>query len=112
MRSIPIGKRQASRLFVIIETVKTTNEDYTMIHRHFGAFAVVAIGFATATPGTARSDSHTISAPIVAPIARQSVPALKLAMGPTSAPQKPGGAGEAPADTQPHKTTKHKHKHS
>jgi hypothetical protein len=33
-------------------------------------------------------------------------------MGPTSAPQKPGGTGEAPADAQPHKATKHKHKHS
>jgi hypothetical protein len=84
-----------------------------MTDRLFEAFAVVALAsFAAATPGMARSDSHTPSAPIAAPIAQQSDPALKLAMGPTSAPQKPGGTGEAPADTQLHKATKHKHKHS
>jgi hypothetical protein len=72
----------------------------------------VAVGFAAATPGMAQSDLHNTSAPIAAPIAQQPVPVLKLAMGPTSALQKPGGAGEAPADKQPHKTTGHKHKHS
>jgi len=30
--------------------------------------------------------------------------AIKLAMGPTSAPQKPGGAGEGPDSSKPHKT--------
>jgi hypothetical protein len=83
-----------------------------MIHCHFRAFAAVSLGFAATTPGMAQSDLHSTSAPIAAPIAQQSVPVLKLAMGPTSAPQKPRGAGEAPADTQPHKTTGHKHKHS
>jgi hypothetical protein len=64
-----------------------------MTHRLFGAIAVVALAsFAVAAPSIAKSDRA-------------------LAMGPTSAPQKPGG-GEAPADTQPHKVTKHKHKHS
>jgi hypothetical protein len=67
-----------------------------MTHRLFGAIAVVALAsFAVAAPSIAKSDR-----------------ALKLAMGPTSAPQKPGGTGEAPADTQPHKVTNHKHKHS
>ena len=67
-----------------------------MTHRLFGAVAVVAlVGLTAAAPGIAKSD-----------------PALKLAMGPTSAPQKPGGTGEAPADAPPHKATKHKHKHS
>ena len=38
-------------------------------------------------------------------------PAVKLAMGPTSAPQKQGGTGEgAPPDSsKPHKKLKHKH---
>jgi hypothetical protein len=75
---------------------KCTNKECTMTHHLFGAIAVVAFAsFAGATPGIAESD-----------------PALKLAMGPTSAPQKPGGTSEAPADTQPHKATRHKHRHS
>ena len=73
-----------------------------MTHRLFGAVAVVALAsFAAATPGIAKSDSHKPSALIALQMAQQSRPALKLAMGPTSAPQKPGGTGEAPADTQP-----------
>ena len=82
-----------------------------MTHRLFGAVAVAALAsFAAATPGSAKSDSH--SALIALQITQQFRPVLKLAMGPTSAPQKPGGTGEAPADTQLHKATKHKHKHS
>ena len=84
-----------------------------MTHRLFGAVAVAALAsFAAATPSIAKSDSRNASAPIAPQTAQQSDPVLKLAMGPTSAPQKPGGTGEAPADTQPHKATKHKHKHS
>ena len=84
-----------------------------MTHRLFGAVAVAALAsFAAATPGSAKSDSHKPSALIALQITQQSRPVLKLAMGPTSAPQKPGGTGEAPADTQLHKATKHKHKHS
>jgi hypothetical protein len=84
-----------------------------MTHRLFGAVAVVAFAsFAAATPSIAKSDSRNPSAPIAPRTAQLSNPALKLVMGPTSAPQKPGGTGEAPADTQPHKATKHKHKHS
>jgi hypothetical protein len=84
-----------------------------MTHRLFGAVAVAALAsFAAATPGSAKFDSPKPSALIALQITQQSCPALKLAMGPTSAPQKPGGTGEAPADTQLHKATKHKHKHS
>jgi len=83
-----------------------------MTHRLFGVIAVAALASFAATPGSAKSDSHTPSALIALQITQQSGPALKLAMGPTSAPQKPGGIGEAPADTQLHKTTKHKRKHS
>ena len=81
-----------------------------MTHRLFGAVAVAALASfaAAATPGSAKSNSH--SALIALQITRQSRPVLRLAMGPTSAPQKPGGTGEAPADTQLHKATKHKHK--
>jgi hypothetical protein len=83
-----------------------------MTHRLFGAVAVAALAsFAAATPGSAKSDSHNPST-LIALQTQQSRPMLKLAMGPTSAPQKPGGTGEAPADTQLHKATKHKHKHS
>ena len=84
-----------------------------MTHRLFGAVAVVALAsFAAATPSIAKSDSRNARAPIAPRTAQQSKPALKLAMGPTSAPQKPGGTSEAPADTQPHKATRHKHRHS
>jgi hypothetical protein len=92
---------------------KRTNKECTMTHRLFGAVAVVALAsFAAATLGIAEPDSDNPSAPIAPRMAQQSDLALKLTMGPTSAPQKPGGTGEAPADTQPHKASKHKHKHS
>jgi hypothetical protein len=73
-----------------------------MTHGLFRAVAIVALAsFAAATPGIAKS-----------PGLFESDPALKLAMGPTSAPQKPGGTGEVAADTPPHKVTKHKKRHS
>jgi len=84
-----------------------------MTHRLFGAVAVVALAtLAAATAGIAKSDPDNPGAPIAPRMAQESDPALKLAMGPTSAPQKPGGTGETPADTQPRKATKHKHRHS
>ena len=83
-----------------------------MTHRLFGAVAVVALAsFAAATPGM-REIRFAQAQRIDCSAITQQSSALKLAMGPTSAPQKPGGTGEAPADTQPHKATKHKHKHS
>ena len=43
--------------------------------------------------------------------AAEAVTAIKVAMGPTSAAQKPGGSGEEPKQmSKPHKKTKHKHK--
>jgi hypothetical protein len=84
-----------------------------MTHGLFGAVAIVALAsFAAATPGIAKSDSNDPGAPVAPRMAQQFDPALKLAMGPTSAPQKPGGTGKVPADTQPHKVTKHKQRHS
>ena len=84
-----------------------------MTRRLLGAAAAVALAsFAAATPCIAKSDSHNPGAAISRRMAQQSRSAPELAMGPTSAPQKPGGTGEAPADTQPRKATKHKHKHS
>lgn len=84
-----------------------------MTHRLFGAAAAVALAsFAAATPSIAKCNSGNARTPIAPQTAQQSNPAPKLAMGPTSAPQKPGGTGEAPADTQPHKATRHKHRHS
>jgi hypothetical protein len=73
---------------------------------------IVLASFAAATPGIAKSDSANPNAPSGPRMAQMSDPVLKLARGPTSAPQKPGGTGEAPADTQPHKATKRKHNHS
>jgi len=83
-----------------------------MTHGLFGTVAIVALAsLAAATPGIAKSDSNNPGA--TAPrTAQQSDPVFKLAMGPTSAPQKPGGTGEVPADTPPHKATKHKQRHS
>jgi hypothetical protein len=83
-----------------------------MTHGLFGAVTIVALAsFAATTPGIVKSDSNNPGAPVAPRMAQQCDPALKLAMGPTSAPQKPGGTGEVPADTPPHKVTKHKQRH-
>jgi hypothetical protein len=47
---------------------------------------------------------------VVAHAPQSSVAAIKLAMGPTSAPQKPGGVADGSNQTlKPHKKAKHKH---
>jgi hypothetical protein len=113
LKSILIGQASGVTTVCCYGNSPRTNKGYTMTHRLFGAVAVAALAsFAAATPGSAKSDSHKSSVLIALQITQQSRPVLKLAMGPTSAPQKPGGTGEAPADTQLHKATKHKHKHS
>jgi hypothetical protein len=105
VKSILIG--QASGVTTVCYYSNSTRANkgytkgYTMTHRLFGAVAAAALAsFAAATPGSAKFDSPKPSALIALQITQQSCPALKLAMGPTSAPQKPGGTGEAPADTQ------------
>jgi hypothetical protein len=72
------------------------------------AAAVVLSSFAMASESTIGQD--LASAPMLAPVQQSSVAAIKLAMGPTSAPQKPGGVGEGSDETpKPHKKAKHKH---
>jgi hypothetical protein len=70
------------------------------------AIAVTLSSVATASERIVGQDSLSASAP--AP--QSSVAAIKLAMGPTSAPQKPGGVGEGSNETpKPHKKPKYKH---
>jgi hypothetical protein len=76
-----------------------------MTYRLFGAVGAVALAGFAAVPCSATAYAHHIDA-------QQSAAAIELAMGPTSAPQKPGGTGEVPADTPRHKATKHKQRHS
>lgn len=84
-----------------------------MIHRFFAAVAVVVFAsFAAAVAGSATCSADNIGTPIARQTAPRAAAAIELAMGPTSAPQKPGGTGEVPADTPPHKVTKHKQRHS
>jgi hypothetical protein len=78
-----------------------------MIHRFFAAVGAVAFAsFAAAVAGSATCSADNVGAPIAPQTAQRAAVAIELAMGPTSAPQKPGGTGE------PHKATKHKQKHS
>jgi hypothetical protein len=83
-----------------------------MTYRLFGAVGAVALAGFAAVPCSATSFADGIGATITPPTAQRPAAAIELAMGPTSAPQKPGGSGEAPADTPPHKVTKHKQRHS
>jgi len=50
----------------------------------------------------------TAREPLLGESEYQARAAIKLAMGPTSAPQKPGGTGEGPDSSKPHKKPKHK----
>jgi hypothetical protein len=55
-------------------------------------------------------DSLNAGTRILAHAQQSSVAAIKLAMGPTSAPQKPGGVGAGSNETpEPHKKAKRKH---
>jgi hypothetical protein len=84
-----------------------------MRHRFFAAVGAIAfVSFAAAVTGSATCSADNVVAPIATQTAQRAAVAIKLAMGPTSAPQKPGGTGEMPADTPPHKATKHKQKRS
>jgi hypothetical protein len=72
------------------------------------AAAVALSGFAMANESIIGQDFA--SAPMLAPVQQRAVTPIKLAMGPTSAPQKPGGVGEGSNETpKPHKKVKHKH---
>jgi hypothetical protein len=72
------------------------------------AAAIALSSFAMAS--LAKQDSHDASAANVTSAAQLSDRATRLAMGPTSAPQKPGGSGQEPMQTpKPHKKAKHKH---
>jgi hypothetical protein len=74
-------------------------------------FLILASAAAVTLSGAAMASGHIggqVSLGAAAP--QSSVAAIKLAMGPTSAPQKPGGVGEGPNEMhQPHKKAKHKH---
>jgi hypothetical protein len=74
------------------------------------ATAVMLSAVAMANENIGRQDSLNAGTPILAHARQSSVAAIKLAMGPTSAPQKPGGIGEGSNETpKPHKKAKHKH---
>jgi hypothetical protein len=91
---------------------RSVSQECTMTYRLFGAVGAVALAGFAAVPCSAPSYAHHIGATTTPETAQQSAAAIELAMGPTSAPQKPGGTGEAPADTPPRKVTKHKQRHS
>jgi hypothetical protein len=72
------------------------------------AIAVTLSSVATASERIVGQE--LVGTPMPAHAPQSSVAAIKLAMGPTSAPQKPGGVGEGSNETpKPHKTPKHKH---
>jgi hypothetical protein len=80
-------------------------------------FLILASAAAVTLSGAAMASGHiggqvflSAGALVMTHAPQSSVAAIKLAMGPTSAPQKPGGVGEGPNETrQPHKKAKHKH---
>jgi hypothetical protein len=75
------------------------------------ASAVTLSSFAMASESMVGQDSA--GAANFSRVPQQAVTAIKLAMGPTSAAQKPGGVGEEPkANPTLHKKTKHKPKHA
>jgi hypothetical protein len=82
-----------------------------MIYRLFGAVGAVCSRalrlFRTAPP-----PALTASARRLLRRRRNDPQAIELAGGQASAPQKPGGTGEVPADASRHKVTKHKQRHS
>jgi hypothetical protein len=75
------------------------------------AAAVMLSSLAMASESIVGQDSA--SPPILSRAPHGAFTAIKLAMGPTSAAQKPGGVGEEPnANPTLHKKTKHKPKHA
>jgi hypothetical protein len=77
------------------------------------AAAITLSGVAMASERTGGPDALSAGALVFAHAPQSSVATIKLAMGPTSAPQKPGGVGEGSDETpKPHKKAKHKHQAS
>ena len=76
------------------------------------AAAVTLSTFAMASESRVGQDSLSASVSVPASAAQEAaVTAIKVAMGPTSAAQKPGGSGEEPKQTpKVHKKVKHKQK--
>ena len=73
------------------------------------ATAVTLSGFATASESIVGKVSA--GAPALTRTAQGSITAIKMVMGPTSAPQKPGGVVQEPQETPKlHKKARHKHK--
>jgi hypothetical protein len=83
-----------------------------MTYRLFGAVGAVSLAGFAAVPYSATSCADGIGATITPPTAQRPAAAIELAGGQASAPQKPGGTGEVPADASRHKVTKHKQRHS
>jgi hypothetical protein len=70
------------------------------------AAALTLSSLATASESSASQD--LAGAPMVAHASQQAPVGVRTAMGPTSAPQKPGGTGQEPQQTpKVHKKTKH-----
>ncbi len=71
------------------------------------SMALMLSSLATASESIAAQDFA--SAPILALVPQRAPVAIEMAMGPTSAPQKPGGVGQEPQQQTPkvHKKIKH-----
>jgi hypothetical protein len=75
--------------------------------------AAVMVSSVATSAGMARQSSLGADMAIFARDPQRSGTTTRLAMGPTSAPQKPGGVGEGPSETpKVHKKTMHKRKSS
>jgi hypothetical protein len=75
--------------------------------------AAVMVSSVATSAGMARQASLGADMAIFASVPQRSGTTTLLAMGPTSAPQKPGGVGEGSSETpKVHKKAMHKHKHA
>jgi hypothetical protein len=76
--------------------------------KRFLSTAAALASFAIASAGIATLEAQCASPAIVASAPEHSNAACKLAMGPTSAPQKPGGVGQEPSQTPQRQKPKQK----
>jgi hypothetical protein len=112
VKSTVVGEVPDVTVVLLSSNRRSASQECTMTYRLFGAVGAVALAGFAAVACSATAYAHHIGATTTPEAAQQSSGAIELAMGPTSAPQKPGGTGEAPTDTPPHKVTKHKQRHS
>jgi hypothetical protein len=112
VKSTVVGEVPDVTVVLLSSNRRSASQECTMTYRLFGAAGAIALAGFAAVPCNATSFADGVGATVAPQTAQRPAAAVELAMGPTSAPQKPGGTGEAPADTPPHKVTKHKQRHS